>query len=446
MIDFIKQIFRLRPGEARLVLALGLVLLISAAAGELSGIVSLSNFLEIGGVNGILWIWLADMLLLLLMTGLQSLFIDRFERLVILRWMTLLFAGVFALLRLLFVLQVPAWLTYGALFVFATQQLMMYPLFFWILANDVVALAQAKRLFPLIAGAGFAGSLLGTGFAALQPGLFARLHLGQESVLTLNIFNYLLAYGILRGSLRSSNIRERAQKSETVRETLLEGWSFVREVPAFRYLSLAILALTMVDVFVEFRFLAISAAVYAEPGTYQRFYSIYRLAFLVLAMLVQAFLSGRLIGKIGLKNIFFLLPGTSCLGALWMLIVPGLSSGIGGVLLYKIPAYTVDESARKAFQALVPEERRGRVSLFLDSYLYVGGGVIGVLVMQGILWATRTWTGIPYYYLSLPLAALAALLALWAITRLRAGYDQSLLNWRLKRRQRRASVLDRLGD
>ena len=38
----------------------------------------------------------------------------------------------------------------------------------------------------------------------------------------------------------------------------------------------------------------------------------------------------------------------------------------------------------------------------------------------------------------------AALFAIWAIFRMRAVYYTSLLNWRLKRRQRGGSVLDRL--
>jgi hypothetical protein len=39
---------------------------------------------------------------------------------------------------------------------------------------------------------------------------------------------------------------------------------------------------------------------------------------------------------------------------------------------------------------------------------------------------------------------LASMFALWAIYRMRRVYDSSMFNWRLKRRQRAASVLDKL--
>jgi AAA family ATP:ADP antiporter len=104
----------------------------------------------------------------------------------------------------------------------------------------------------------------------------------------------------------------------------------------------------------------------------------------------------------------------------------------------------VDESARKAFQALVPEERRGRVSIFMDSYLFVVSNIVGI-VLTGAIIVMGLRLGVPdYFYGYLAVAVLAALVAIWAILRVRAVYDSSLLNWRLKRRQRGVSVLEGL--
>ena len=94
----------------------------------------------------------------------------------------------------------------------------------------------------------------------------------------------------------------------------------------------------------------------------------------------------------------------------------------------------------------VPEERRGRVSIFMDSYLYCIGVIVGclftgVIVLVGILTGAEN-----YFYLYLGLAVLASVFAVWAIYKMRGVYDVSLLNWRLKRRQRRGltGVMDKL--
>jgi MFS family permease len=105
---------------------------------------------------------------------------------------------------------------------------------------------------------------------------------------------------------------------------------------------------------------------------------------------------------------------------------------------------TIDETSRKSFQALVPEERRGRVSIFMDSYIIAIGTIIGSVVV-GIVVFIGERNNIENYDLSyITLAGVAAGIAIWAIYKMRGEYDSSLLNWRMKRRQRRSSVLDKL--
>jgi AAA family ATP:ADP antiporter len=145
-----------------------------------------------------------------------------------------------------------------------------------------------------------------------------------------------------------------------------------------------------------------------------------------------------------LKNTFLVLPFTILTGATWMIALPGIVSGVGGMALMKLTRDTVDESARKSFQALVPEERRGRVSIFMDTYLFATGSIIGCLVAGAIVLAGLRLNIANYFYIYLAFVVLAALFASWAIFKMREVYDSSLFNWRLKRRQRGASVLDKL--
>jgi hypothetical protein len=125
-------------------------------------------------------------------------------------------------------------------------------------------------------------------------------------------------------------------------------------------------------------------------------------------------------------------------------VQPGLWGSVAAVTLQKLPQYTVDETARKAFQGLVPEERRGRVSLFMDCYL-VAGGAIAAAVLTGVVILAGELLGIANYaYGYLAIAILGAVVALVAVIKMRSVYDKSLFNWRLKRRQRGKSVLDKL--
>jgi hypothetical protein len=444
MEKFLSHVFRLKPGEVRLVLLLGAMILSNALAQKVSEIASISNFLHDVGPPQFLIVLAVSSLVSLFTTGLQSLLVDRFDRITLLRGISFALAAAFVILRLLFLFQAPHWFNYGFLYLLSEQQFIFFPMAFWVLSNDIFDISQTKRLFPLLASWGFVGSLLGIGITAISPLLFSKLNIKTEELLMINIMLYLFIHFLLDAGLKDTKVRQTRQKPETMQETLSEGFNFVKEVLAFRYLTLSFLAVIACESIVEYHFYAVSEAAFNDANSYQTFYSLFTLVRFLALILVQVFLTQRIISAINLKYIFLILPVSGLLGLLCMIFFPGLWGGGIGFTLQKIPQYGIDETARKSFQGLVPEERRGRVSLFMDGYLSAAGILLGTAVTGTIVY-TGIALKIPnYFYGYLAIAVLISLFALWSVIKMCSVYDRSLLNWRLKRRQRGKSVLDKL--
>jgi hypothetical protein len=445
MTNFVNRVFHLREGETSLVVILGILLLINSMARQITNVVAISGFLDTGDVNSFLIVLAIDYLLILLMGGLQSLIVDRFDRVKLMSALCVGFALIFVFLRLLFSFGVHQSVSYAVMYIISEQQFVFFPLFFWVMANDIFDMSQSKRLFPVIASWSFVGKLLGLGVTYLTPDIFERVRVPQEDVLLINVMIYLIAYMLIFIGLRAVKLRKTVQQTETLKETLTEGWGFVREVFSFRFLMIAITALAICDTIIEFRFLVVTDAVIAGGAEYQKFYSLYRLVATLLAFAMQSFLTSRIIEKVNIKNAFFIFPIVALGSAVSMIAFPGLVTAVVAMVLVKLVRETVDESSRKSFQALVPEERRGRVSVFMDSYLPAIGTILGCLVAYGIvlLGMQLGQTSFQFsHYLWLVVAG--GVLAVWAIYQMRGVYDSSLLNWRLKRRQRGASVLDNI--
>ena len=169
----------------------------------------------------------------------------------------------------------------------------------------------------------------------------------------------------------------------------------------------------------------------------------------MLSLAVQAFATGYLIKKMQIKNTFLFFPIVAFIGVIGMIFVPGVSVAIAAMAGVKLIRDTINESGRKSFQGLVPEERRGRVSTLMESYLPAIGtmlaSILGILVIfiGGLIGFESI-----LIYIYMGIAAVGAIFALWAIIKMRSVYDSSLLNWRLKRRQRRTqtALLDKLSD
>jgi hypothetical protein len=442
----IARTLQIQPEETHLVLVLVLILFNNSLARQISDVVAVSGFLSTVGVNHILIVWAIDMVLTILVTAGQSLVVDRFKRVHLISAMSFAYAVLLIGLRLMFAFGVASGINYTVLYLLAEQQLLFFPLVFWILASDLLSMAQAKRLFPVIATGNFVGQIAGLGIAAIAPTLFALLNYPLESLLTFNGIIYLLTGIITLMALNQARVRQTTRRPENAVETLTEGWGFVKDVPAFKYLMLAIIAINITLTIFEFRFLVVSNAAFGDIQSYQRFYSLFRLGLITLAFLIQGFLTSRILKHINLKNCFFMLPGAQVIASMMMLISPGLVGGVGGFSLSKLTQVTLDESTRKSFQTLVPEERRGRVSLFMDCYLFATGTLIGCLIMGVIIIVGSRVAGFPTSYVYLSVALLTSLATIWVITQMRSVYDKSLLNWRLKRRQRNARILDKLDS
>ncbi len=441
---WIKGFFRVRPNEVRLVLVMGCIIFFNSLALQTANIVSISGFLSEVSVTNILPIWVIEMVLIIGSTAIQSLIIDRFPRIRLLRWMCLTFVGLYVVLAVMFAAGLPGWLNYSLLMLFVDQQLYFFPAIFWVLASDMMDMSQAKRLLPVIATFGIIGEIAGLGISAVSPNILATLGLDPSALIYVIIAAYLCPFAF-SFALDRERIRQTLQQTATIRESLSEGWNFVKDVPSFRYLMLSMLVIAVVMTVIEYHFLASTEQVYNQMDNFQTFYSLIFLAQTVVAIGLQAFVTSRLINRFGLKNAFVIMPICAMLCIGWALGFPGIASGAGAYLVAKLSLNSIDDIARKTLQSLVPEERRGRVSIFMDSYLFATGVIISAVLIGIVLILQPLITTIPASMIYLAIGGVLAVLGLWWILKMRTVYDTSLFNWRLKRRQRTAGVIDKLN-
>lgn len=437
--------FPLRAGESGLVLTLGFILFANYAAMGITKVVSVSGFLSEVKDHYILLVWAIDMVLLILATGLQSLIVDRFDRVKLIGGVLLVFGILYAILPFSFLSSwMPASVSYTLIYLLNDQQWRFFPVVFWILVNDIYDPGTGRRVMPVIGIFAFIGTIVGLAIAAVD----AQMKFGTVNLLLLNAAIFFAAFAISQFRLRAVKLPPPIGAHEdTMKETLTEGWEFIKTVPAFAYVALGML--TAGSVMTVLLFDVLSDAKLDLGAGFQSFYATYNLLIAIASIFMQG-ISARIIERFTIKRSFFIQPFVMLFSMIANFFIPGyMSSGIAqGVS--RVTYDTVDLSARKAFQAMVPNEKRGRVSIFLDSYLPSGGTIIGSLITFAII-SVGLYFGIPreqYSLIYIGVGIVIALVAVYAAYKVRATYEQSMLNWQLKRRTRGASVLDKLdfGD
>jgi ATP/ADP translocase len=404
-------------------------------------VIATSGFISQVGANQIVWLWVIDMLIVMLTSTAYALVVDRFKRGILALCIFTIFCPIYLGLYMFSTQPFPTWIFYSLLTVVNDQQWLLLPLIVWSLASDVFATAAAKRLFPILGSVALIGAIVGNSIAAA-----VAQWLGAQSTMLL-LFNaglVLVATSILSVAMRYMTRHARqSTNAEGIVETLVEGWEFIVEVPIFRYLAVALILLGACFTVIEFQFLVDVAVAFSNPTDLQSFYGLFKSISIATLLLIQSVVTGKLLNRTGFKSIFLLFPSAVLIGLLLTLIGPNLFGVIIGNYIVRVVLLGIDQPARKAFQGLVPDERRGRVGAFLDGFVYPIGAVLGSVMIGLILLAVENRMMIPDTgrLIYLGVACVAGVLALWAALQFRAFYDTSMLNWRLQGRRKSAGIL-----
>lgn len=420
-------------------LVIGALLFINSLVLESNEVIATSGFVSHIGVQHIVWMWALDMSLVMVTAAFYSLVVDRTNRALLIKRLFFLFSILYLFFYLLFQVEQLAWLAYPLLTLLNDQQWSLFGLVIWALASDTFSTAQAKRLFPLLATSVIVGSIVGNSTVAMV----AQLLDGQGDRLLL--FNALLmavlalcwmgfqSWGKLALSVRPSTDGGRAT------DILREGFAFVQEVPLFRYLALAMIPLGLGYNTIEYHLLSTLSTM--EPAALQTTYGIFKSVTALSVLMIQAWVTTRLINIFELRRIFSLLPMVLLIGLGSTLLLPAFII-IGANYLTRVTLLGIDEPARQMLKNLVPDERRGRVSAFLNGYLYPFGSILGCLqiglIVQLVHYGAITHLTGQWLYLLISAGCVA--FALWAAYQIHQQYENSLLNWRLDRRKRRSSI------
>lgn len=427
--------FRVLPAERMRFAALSALLFIHSLVLESSEVVATSGFVNRVGASQLLWLWAADAFITILFSSVYSLLIDRLPRRRLAFGLFAGFGAVYAAIFLLFVLSAPDWLCYTLLTVANNQQWRLAPLLIYALANDLFAICEARRLFPLLGTVGLIGEIAGNGLGAS-----AGYWLGGVSLLLGNALLTLLGAAIVALALRKFTISIRqSQASQKTPDALRAGLVFIRDVPLCHYLAPAMVVAGLGLMTLEYHLLDNAARAYQDEHAMETFYGCFKIGLTVLLLAVRSWFGGWVIKRLGFKSVFVVMPSVLLAGFLAAIAWPGLTGVVIGMVVVRLTLDGIDEPSRQAFLGLVPEELRGRVGAVIDGYLQTAGcllacGLLGAMLLgigAGLFGVTTGQT------LCCLICWLCAGLALRATLRFRAQYVTSLLNWRLQRRRRR---------
>ncbi len=135
------------------------------------------------------------------------------------------------------------------------------------------------------------------------------------------------------------------------------------------------------------------------------------LAVNVLTLVIQLFLTGRLVRRLGIGPTLATLPGVSLLGFGVIAAAPVLGALVPFQVLRSASNYALARPAREVLFTVVPREDRYKAKAFIDTVVYRMGDQLGIWLAAAL--QLLGWSMTRVSLVAIPLSAVWLVNALW---------------------------------
>jgi ATP:ADP antiporter, AAA family len=280
---------------------------------------------------------------------------------------------------------------------------------FWAFMSDTFTTDQAKRLFAFISVGGTLGGILG---GTLTASLVHRI--GTPNLLI--ICALLLESGawcvkLFPADSRPGSFPDEKKNERPIGGTLWSGITHALSSPYLLGICGFMLLYTVTSTLIYFQQADITAHQFHDRAARTAFFAQLDLWTNVLTVLVQVFLTGRLLKWLGVGITLAMLPVISLFGFVTMAMMPVLSLLALFQVLRRAMNYAVSRPAREVLFTVLRREDKYKAKSFMDTFVYRGGDQIGAWSYPLLRWFGLTLSGISWA--AVPLASGWCVLSIW---------------------------------
>ena len=269
---------------------------------------------------------------------------------------------------------------------------------FWATLVDLFTQEQGKRLFGFVAAGATIGGIVGSSLTASLVSV-----LGTGALLLVSALLLELAVTSMRRLAREAvvgNALQVARDREVIGGGVLAGLSHSLRSPYLLAISGYMALFTILSTFLYFQQAAIVDRSFADRAARTQFFAQVDLAVNVLTLVIQLFLTGRLLGWLGVTVTLTLLPLLTLAGFAWLGAMPTVAAIVVFQVLRRAGNFAVARPTREVLFTLVGREDKYKAKSFIDTFVYRVGDQLGawsyaLMTALGLGVAGVAWVAVP---------------------------------------------------
>ncbi|WP_455234667.1 NTP/NDP exchange transporter [Thiogranum longum] len=340
-----------------------------------------------GGVENLQWLFTGTFIAMLLAVPLFGWVSSRYPRKRFIPYVYYFFVLNLLIFFLLFRSDVThAWVA-RAFFIWASVFNLFVVSVFWSFMADIFSNEQAKRLFGFVAAGGSAGALLGP---VLTAGL--AVPLGPNNLLLISAL--FLGWAVIcvqrlarwqqSGEGEAARAGGSAAAERAIGGSPFAGISLVVRSPYLLGICVLMLLFTTLATFLYFQQAQIIRDSFSGSEQRTAVFASIDLAVNTLTILIQVFLTGRLVKWLGLSATLALIPLLLGIGFLVLGFAPVLAVLVVVQIVRRAGNYAIMRPAREMLYVVLGREEKYKAKNFIDTVVYRGGDAVSAWLYAGL--------------------------------------------------------------
>jgi AAA family ATP:ADP antiporter len=284
---------------------------------------------------------------------------------------------------------------------------------FWAFMTDIFDTEQAKRLFGFISVGGTLGAIVGGSLTAFLVERVGTANLFIISAILLEAGAWCVRFFPTKfTSERETPVQEeKGTEERPIGGSLWSGMTHVISSPYLLGICAFILLHAITATLVYFQQADITRAAISDRAARTAFFAQLDVWVNVLTVVVQIFLTGRILKWLGVGMTLAMLPALSLVGFLAIGVLPGLGLLAFFQVLRRAMNYALSRPAREVLFTVLRREDKYKAKSFMDTFVYRAGDQIGAWSYPLLTLMGLGLTGISF--VAAPLAAVWCALSLW---------------------------------
>ncbi len=359
------------------------------------------------GIEHMQWLFTGTFIVMLLVVPLFGLLVQKIPRKQLIPGIYLFFSANIFIFYLAFDFLKPnvvaviffIWLSVFNLFVISI---------FWSFNSDIFTPEQAKKLFGPIAAGGSTGAVLGPAVTTLLAG-----KIGIMNLLLISAGLLFISTLFIRQLLKGSRKETKKILSKPMKGTIWAGLKLIKESVLLRQISLFILLFTTISTFLYFQQGYIISENILSSDERTEYFGMRDLLVNVSTLIIQFFLTEKILKKWGVMIGITILPLISIVGFFFLAWSPTVYALLTFQVAYRSLNFSLQRPSREILFTSVGDEERYKSKNFIDTAVYRGGDALSGWLFAGL---AATISSLPLIsVIVLPIAAV------WGVSGLRIG-------------------------